>query len=106
MGRAVQGAGRDRVTRTAAKATVTPAPATARDRIADLSHAPDLAARVVYFPVRHHSPACAWHVDRLIWEVKPDAVLIEGPRDASGIIPLLTHKQTKFPVAIYTTYVE
>ena len=26
----------------------------------------DPGARVVYVPVRHHSPACAWHVDRLI----------------------------------------
>jgi hypothetical protein len=77
-----------------------------QDRLASLSCTPDLSARVVYFPVRHHSPACAWHVERLIRELKPDAVLIEGPRDASGIIPLLTHEKTKFPVAIYTTYVE
>ena len=66
----------------------------------------DLGGRVVYFPVRHHSPACAWHVDRLIRELRPDAVLIEGPRDASSLIPLLTHQQTKLPVAVYTTYVE
>ena len=71
-----------------------------------LSRVPDLRARVVYFPVRHHSPACAWHVDRVIRSVKPDAVLIEGPRDASHLIPLFTHPQTKLPVAIYTTYIE
>jgi len=66
----------------------------------------DLAARVIYFPVRHHSPACAWHVDRLIRELKPDAVLIEGPRDATTLLPLILHKKTRFPVAIYTTYVQ
>src|SRR5687768_1373855 len=66
----------------------------------------DLAGRVVYFPVRHHSPACAFHVDRLIRDVRPHAVLIEGPRDATGLIPLLTHEKTKLPVAIYTTYVD
>jgi hypothetical protein len=88
-------------------AASSPAPATtAAERLAALGATPDLSARVVYFPVRHHSPACAWHVDRLIRELKPDAVLIEGPRDASGIIPLLSHKGTRFPVAIYTTYVE
>ncbi len=67
--------------------------------------APDLDARVIYFPVRHHSPACAWHVDRLIREVRPAAVLIEGPRDATPIVPLLVHSETRMPVAIYTTYV-
>src|SRR5687768_9958388 len=100
MGRAVQSAQRDRIS----AAVASPMPL--QDRLASLSCTPDLSARVVYFPVRHHSPACAWHVERLIRELKPDAVLIEGPRDASGIIPLLTHEKTKFPVAIYTTYVE
>ena len=66
----------------------------------------DMAGRVVYVPVRHHSPACAWHVDRLIRELKPDAVLIEGPRNATALIPLLVHAQTRMPVAIYTTYVQ
>ncbi|QEH32656.1 hypothetical protein OJF2_11350 [Aquisphaera giovannonii] len=65
----------------------------------------DPSARVVYAPVRHHSPACAFHVGRLIREVRPDAVLIEGPRDASRLIHLLTHPETRMPVAIYTTYV-
>ncbi len=66
---------------------------------------PDLSARVVYFPVRHHSPACAWHVGRLIRELRPAVVLIEGPRDATPLIPLLTHPETRMPAAIYTTYV-
>ena len=105
MGRAVQGAKRDRVS---GCAVVAPPPPTQSpdDDFSDLARVADLSARVIYFPVRHHSPACAWHVDRLIREIKPDAVLIEGPRDASGIIPLLTHKKTRFPVAIYTTYVQ
>ena len=67
---------------------------------------PDLAARVVYFPVRHHSPACAYHVMALIRTWRPSAVLIEGPRDATPLIPLLLRPETKFPVAVYTTYVE
>ena len=66
----------------------------------------DPDSRVVYVPVRHHSPACAWHVDRLVRAIRPDAVLIEGPRDATHLIPLLTHEETRLPVAIYTTYVQ
>ncbi len=65
----------------------------------------DLTQRVVYFPVRHHSPACAWHVGRLIRALRPNAVLIEGPRDATPLVPLLVHAETQMPVAIYATYV-
>jgi hypothetical protein len=75
------------------------------EEVASLIPAVDLGARVVYFPVRHHSPACAWHVGRLIREVRPQSVLIEGPRDATPLIPFLTHADTRLPVAIYTTYV-
>jgi hypothetical protein len=65
----------------------------------------DLSQRVIYFPVRHHSPACAWHVDRLLREVQPAAVLIEAPRDATPLVPLLVMPETAMPVAIYATYV-
>jgi hypothetical protein len=77
-----------------------------RPEVAGLIPAVDLGARVVYFPVRHHSPACAWHVARLIRELKPAAVLIEGPRDATPLIPFLRHRATRLPVAIYTTFVQ
>jgi hypothetical protein len=73
--------------------------------LADFAPAVDLSQRVVYFPVRHHSPACAWHVNRLIREIRPDAVLIEGPRDATPLIPLLVHSGTRMPTAFYATYV-
>ncbi len=62
--------------------------------------------RVVYFPIRHHSPACAWHIDRLIREWQPEAVLIEGPRDATALLPMLLHPETRLPAAIFTTYIK
>lgn len=65
----------------------------------------DLSGRIVYFPVRHHSPACAWHVGRLIRALRPASVLIEGPRDATALLPLLGHEDTRMPVAFYATYV-
>ena len=61
---------------------------------------------VVYFPIRHHSPACAWHVDRLIRDWQPDAVLIEGPRDATPLAPMLLHADTRLPVALFTTFIK
>jgi len=71
----------------------------------DLIAPVDLAAQIVYFPVRHHSPACAWHAGRLIRELRPASVLIEGPRDATPLLPLLAHGETRMPVAFYATYV-
>lgn len=65
----------------------------------------DLSRRILYFPVRHHSPACAWHVGRLIRELRPANVLIEGPRDATPLLSLLAHRETRMPVAFYATYV-
>jgi hypothetical protein len=66
----------------------------------------DLDSKVVYLPIRHHSPACAWHVQRVIETIRPAAVLIEGPRDATSLIDHLVDARTKAPIAIYTAYVD
>ena len=70
-----------------------------------------LAARLlgddlVVFPVRHHSPACAWHLDRLLRAVRPSAVLVEGPRGFTPLIPLLVDDAARMPLAVYTYAVE
>ncbi|MEM9341933.1 MAG: DUF5682 family protein [Pseudomonadota bacterium] len=59
---------------------------------------PDRGLYVV--PIRHHSPACAWHLQRLIAEVQPKHILIEAPQDFAAQIPLLLDKATKPPVAL------
>ena len=61
----------------------------------------DLKGRVVYFPVRHHSPACARRVREVIELMKPAAVLIEGPSDFNDRIAelFLPHR---LPIAIYS----
>ena len=63
----------------------------------------NLDARVVFFPVRHHSPTAALLVERLIKNMKPAAVLIEGPSDFNERMDelFLGHK---LPVAIYTYF--
>jgi hypothetical protein len=63
-------------------------------------------ADILFFPIRHHSPACAWHLERLIDERKPRAILIEGPRDATALLEQITHAATQAPIAIYTTFVD
>ncbi len=56
---------------------------------------------MLIFPVRHHSPAASLQVARLIRERRPKAVLVEGPCDATRLIPLLLDPATEPPVAIY-----
>ncbi|MDR2011700.1 MAG: DUF5682 family protein [Rhodanobacter sp.] len=54
----------------------------------------------VYFaPIRHHSPACALALRHMLRELKPAAVLIEGPDDLDRLLPLLQDPRTKAPVA-------
>lgn len=59
--------------------------------------------RLIYFPVRHHSPACSWHLTRLIQAWKPNAILIEGPASFTRLIPLILDPRTRAPFAIYTS---
>ena len=61
----------------------------------------DPSARVVFFPVRHHSPACARLVRQLAHELRPVAVLIEGPADFNERINELTLPH-QLPIAIYS----
>ena len=64
------------------------------------------SGRVVYLPVRHHSPACALHVRQTIEQLNPSAVLVEGPADLTPLVPSLLHPDARPPFAVYTTYVD
>lgn len=59
---------------------------------------------VTIFPVRHHSPAASLHVRDLILKQKPKIILIEGPSDATDLIPLLLADGTEPPVAVLCYY--
>jgi len=61
-------------------------------------------AEIKLLPVRHHSPACARQVQRVIEEWRPQAVLIEGPDTACSLIPAMIDPATKAPFAVYYSY--
>lgn len=61
----------------------------------------DLDGGCVLLPVRHHSPACAWHVAKVVRALTPDVVLVEGPSDADDRIEALLDEKTVPPVAIF-----
>jgi hypothetical protein len=59
---------------------------------------PGLLCRV--FGVRHLSPTGAHHLHAVIDEMRPTAILVEGPSDATEHIRHLVHKETRPPVAL------
>lgn len=61
-------------------------------------------AEIILLPIRHHSPACAWHIVTMIRKLKPDAVLVEGPENAGSLIPVMVHEETKAPFAVYCSF--
>lgn len=57
-----------------------------------------------WFPVRHHSPAVAEHLEAAIRQRRPKLIFLEGPHEANHLIPHLIDARTKPPVAIYSSY--
>jgi len=53
-----------------------------------------------FAPVRHHSPACALALQAMLRELRPAAVLVEGPDSFDALLPLLLDARTRPPVAI------
>ena len=64
----------------------------------------DYSSPVLFFPVRHHSPACSYHLLQTIRHYQPDCILVEGPQNADRLIPVLTDENTVLPVAFYYFY--
>src|SRR5262245_23226229 len=53
-----------------------------------------------FFPIRHHSPACALHLREALRAIRPAAVLIEGPIDFEPLIGELLAPGVVPPVAM------
>ncbi|MCL2360477.1 MAG: DUF5682 family protein [Defluviitaleaceae bacterium] len=67
-----------------------------------LSQVFDITRPVVYFPIRHHSPGCTFHIRQAIEIYKPDCILVEGPSDTDSLLPFIGESEP--PVAIYYSY--
>lgn len=59
-----------------------------------------MSDNVHVFGIRHHGPGSARSLRRSLEALRPDCVLVEGPPDAAGVLPLLVHKEMKPPVAL------
>jgi hypothetical protein len=54
----------------------------------------------VIFGIRHHGPGSARSLRAALEELRPDALLVEGPPDAAEVLPLLAHPAMQPPVAL------
>jgi len=61
-----------------------------------------MAAEVSLFGIRHHGPGSARRLVEALDALKPVAVLIEGPADASHLLPMLADPAMVTPVALLT----
>ena len=57
-------------------------------------------AEVRFFGIRHHGPGCARSLVRAFAAWQPDAVLVEGPPEADGLLPHLNDAALVPPVAL------
>jgi hypothetical protein len=59
-----------------------------------------LSAPASLFGIRHHGPGSARRLVEALEALKPTVVLIEGPSDATPLLPLLAHPAMITPVAL------
>jgi len=59
-----------------------------------------MAEKVHLFGIRHHGPGSAHRLVEALDALKPVAVLIEGPADASDLLPMLADPEMVTPVAL------
>ncbi|MCK1717180.1 DUF5682 family protein [Bradyrhizobium sp. 141] len=61
-----------------------------------------MAGQVSLFGIRHHGPGSARRLVEALDALNPVAVLIEGPADASELLPMLADPDMMTPVALLT----
>ena len=59
-----------------------------------------MAADLHLFGIRHHGPGSARRLVEALEDLAPVSVLIEGPADASDLLPMLADPQMRPPVAL------
>ncbi len=52
------------------------------------------------FGIRHHGPGSARSLWNALEDLRPDAILIEGPPDAADVLPMAAHAEMQPPVAL------
>lgn len=74
-----------------------------RERVAALVESV-LAEPLYWFPLRHHSPTAAHLLRQAIEQRKPKLLLLEAPAGVEPLLPHLVDRQTRPPVALYSSF--
>ncbi|MCL2772966.1 MAG: DUF5682 family protein [Oscillospiraceae bacterium] len=64
----------------------------------------DLNKNIIFFPIRHHSPACSFHLENLLKSYNPDIILIEGPSDTNNLIEYIGSGDNTAPICVYYSH--
>jgi hypothetical protein len=81
------------------EAAAEPVPEAAAEPMREVAEpVPEAALRV--FGIRHHGPGSARSLRAALDDFRPDAVLIEGPSDATGLLELAAEPELRPPVAL------
>ncbi|WP_018264851.1 DUF5682 family protein [Methylosinus sp. LW4] len=59
-----------------------------------------MRAPIDFFPIRHHSPACAAHLSAALRALRPAAILLEAPEDFGPLLANLVAPDVKPPIAV------
>jgi len=57
-----------------------------------------------WFPVRHHSPHCAFALQQAILKRRPKQIFIELPSQFKDTLSLISDPKTKPPIALYSSF--
>lgn len=57
-----------------------------------------------WFPIRHHSPTAARHVEQVVKARRPQILFLEEPAEANALLPHIVDTETQPPVAVYSSY--
>ena len=61
---------------------------------------PTSTATPTIFGIRHHGPGSACSLRRALEQLRPDAILLEGPPEADALLPLIAQADMRPPVAL------
>lgn len=59
---------------------------------------------IKFFPIRHHSVGCSYHLEKVINEYNPEAILVEGPDNTNHLLNSIVNDNNKTPLCIYYSY--
>lgn len=62
--------------------------------------AQSIASSPTIFGIRHHGPGSARSLRRALEQLRPDAILVEGPPEADELLPLIAQAEMQPPVAL------